>query len=180
LSPNGGRLAGVLTWTTLASPVDELLLTANDGALRSVWFSPHKTRPHPSMVEQLGTLGAIRDDHDPVLVETARQLGAYFAGRLTEFDLPMDPVGTPFQQLVWGALCTIPYGETWSYGELAAAVGKGPAASRAVGLANGANPISIFVPCHRVIGADGSLVGYGGGLDRKRFLLELEQPSLFS
>jgi methylated-DNA-[protein]-cysteine S-methyltransferase len=102
------------------------------------------------------------------------QLGEYFAGERTEFDLPLAPHGTPFQLAVWAELTRIPYGETASYGEVAAALGKSPVASRAVGLANGRNPISIIVPCHRVIGADGSLTGYGWGLERKEWLLRHE------
>ena len=104
---------------------------------------------------------------------TAQQLDAYFAGELKDFDVPLDMRGTDFQRRVWHQLTAIPYGETWSYGEVAAAIGK-PSASRAVGHANGSNPVSIIVPCHRVIGSSGRLVGYGGGLDRKRALLELE------
>ena len=107
--------------------------------------------------------------------ETARQLDAYFAGELKDFDVPLDMQGTDFQQMVWKQLTAIPYGETWSYGEMAAAIGK-PSASRAVGHANGRNPVSIIVPCHRVIGSSGKLVGYGGGLDRKQALLALESP----
>jgi methylated-DNA-[protein]-cysteine S-methyltransferase len=102
-----------------------------------------------------------------------RELDAYFAGRLQKFTLPLDLRGTPFQKAVWGALLGIPYGETRSYSDIAVAIGK-PAAVRAVGLANGANPVSIIVPCHRVIGKSGDLVGYGGGLERKRALLHLE------
>ena len=102
------------------------------------------------------------------------QLEAYFAGELTEFDIVLDLEGTEFQKRVWAELLTIPYGQTRSYGEMARNLGK-PGASRAVGLANGRNPVSIIVPCHRVIGADGSLTGYGGGLDRKTHLLDLEQ-----
>ena len=109
-----------------------------------------------------------------MLDEAVRQLGEYFAGERRDFDLPLDPVGTPFQLTVWAALRDIPYAETINYGQLAGRVGN-PHASRAVGLANGRNPISIVVPCHRVIGANGSLTGYGGGLDRKRTLLELER-----
>ena len=116
----------------------------------------------------------IRDPHVKPIADVARQLQAYFDGDLKQFDLPIDPQGTPFQQLVWKELCNIPYGITISYGELAARIGN-PKGSRAVGLANGRNPISIIVPCHRVIGANGKLVGYGGGLDRKIWLLELEQ-----
>ena len=98
---------------------------------------------------------------------------AYFTGELTEFDLPLAPTGTPFQSRVWAGLREIPYGVTLTYGELARRIGQ-PTASRAVGLANGKNPLSIIVPCHRVIGSDGSMTGYGGGLERKRFLLALE------
>ena len=105
--------------------------------------------------------------------EPIRQLQAYFAGELENFDLPLGPQGTPFQQKVWNELCRIPYGQTISYGELAKRIGN-PNASRAVGLANGSNPIPILIPCHRVIGSSGKLVGYGGGLELKRRLLELE------
>ena len=111
---------------------------------------------------------------DTVLATTARQLDTYFAGRLRTFDLPLAPAGTPFQQRVWSALRGIPFGETRSYAQLAKAIGK-PSAMRAVGAANGRNPIAIIVPCHRVIGADGSLTGFGGGIERKKFLLSLEQ-----
>ena len=110
-----------------------------------------------------------------ILERAATQLTEYFAGTRTEFDVPLAPRGTPFQLAVWAELTRIPYGSTVSYGEVAAALGKSPVASRAVGLANGRNPISIIVPCHRVIGADGNMTGYGGGLPRKRFLLMMEQ-----
>jgi len=110
---------------------------------------------------------------DAVLVATARQLDSYFAGQLRTFDLPLAPVGTPFQRRVWSALRDIPFGETRSYGQLAKTIGQ-PSAMRAVGAANGRNPIAIIVPCHRVIGADGSLTGFGGGVERKKFLLSLE------
>jgi methylated-DNA-[protein]-cysteine S-methyltransferase len=109
-----------------------------------------------------------------VLEETAGQLAAYFAGELTSFDIALTMDGSRFQRAVWNGLREIPYGRTISYGELARRIGQ-PSASRAVGLANGRNPIAIVVPCHRVIGANGSLTGYGGGIDRKRFLLSLEQ-----
>jgi methylated-DNA-[protein]-cysteine S-methyltransferase len=105
--------------------------------------------------------------------EVTRQLDGYFAGDRTEFDLPLHPTGTPFQLEVWEALTAIPYGEVRSYGQVAEQLGR-PGASRAVGLANGRNPIAVIVPCHRVIGASGSLTGYGGGLHRKRLLLDLE------
>ena len=113
------------------------------------------------------------DDPTGVLAEAASQLKAYFARELETFDLPLDARGTDFQRSVWAELSRIPFGETRSYGEQAERIGK-PAAVRAVGLANGANPISVIVPCHRVIGADGSLTGFGGGLDLKRRLLEHE------
>lgn len=110
----------------------------------------------------------------PLLAEADRQLREYFEGKRREFDLPLAPAGTAFMLRVWKALQEIPYGQTRTYGEIAAAVGNGKAC-RAVGLANNRNPISIVIPCHRVIGADGKLVGYGGGLDKKAFLLDLEQ-----
>ena len=146
---------------TIDSPIGRLLLTADEQALTGLYMEPHPRLPASAV-------------HDPAaFAEVAAQLDAYFAGSLTDFDLPLAPSGTPFQLRVWEALRAIPYGETCSYRELAEAVGK-PAAVRAVGAANGRNPISVIVPCHRVIGADGSLTGYGGGLDRKRILLELE------
>lgn len=116
----------------------------------------------------------IRDDNHPLIQEACRQLETYFAGELRQFDLPLDLRGTPFQMRVWAALLAIPYGETRSYSQLARQIGA-PRAVRAVGGANHANPIAIVVPCHRVIAAGGALAGYGGGLDRKRFLLELER-----
>ncbi|HEX5448564.1 MAG TPA: methylated-DNA--[protein]-cysteine S-methyltransferase [Gaiellaceae bacterium] len=114
------------------------------------------------------------DESSALLDEAAAQLAAYFAGELTSFDLPLDLDGTEFQQQCWLALATIPYGQTVSYGEQARRLGLGPDAARAVGAANGQNPLPIVLPCHRVIGADGSLTGFGGGLHRKRFLLEHE------
>ncbi len=110
-----------------------------------------------------------------ILREAARQLESYFAGELEEFNLPLAPSGTDFQRRVWAALLDVPYGQTASYGEIATRLGLPLSASRAIGLANGSNPIAIVVPCHRIIGADGSLTGYGGGLDNKRLLLQLEQ-----
>jgi methylated-DNA-[protein]-cysteine S-methyltransferase len=117
----------------------------------------------------------VRDDR--VFGDVAEQLRAYFAGELTAFDVPLRLEGTAFQRSVWSALTEIPYGRTWSYGQVGAHIGK-PSAMRAVGLANGRNPVAIIVPCHRVIGASGKLVGYGGGLDRKVFLLELEKRAI--
>ena len=119
-----------------------------------------------------------RNDQNPVLRDAVRQLGAYFAGELGRFELPLAARGTPFQQRVWKALSQIPYAQTRSYGEIAAALGT-PKSVRAVGAANGRNPIPIVVPCHRVIGADGSLTGYGGGLPLKKLLLELEARYAF-
>jgi len=114
----------------------------------------------------------------PLIKKTAAQLTEYFAGKRTEFDLPLVPSGTEFQRSAWQALLTIPYGKTRSYGEIAAQIGN-PKACRAVGMANNRNPIAIIIPCHRVIGSNGSLVGYGGGLDVKRFLLDLENRCTF-
>ena len=154
----------------MASPVDELLLTTDGSALTAVWFSPHKGAAQGDLAGAAGD----RDDDHPVLAETRRQLAAYFAGDLTDFDLPLAAGGSGFQQRVWAALREIPYATTCSYGDIAARLGLPPGASRAVGLANGSNPVSVIVPCHRVIGADGSLTGYGGGLERKRWLLDHE------
>jgi methylated-DNA-[protein]-cysteine S-methyltransferase len=159
-------------WTVMDSPVGELRIVERNGAVTAIEFSPW--RP-PSDGRPLGP----RDDANPVLVETVRQLTAYFHRELTVFDLPLAPYGTEFQQRVWKELQEIEYGETASYGQIAARLGHTNAASRAVGLANGRNPIPIVIPCHRVIGADGSLTGYAGGMDRKQTLLELEQDALF-
>jgi methylated-DNA-[protein]-cysteine S-methyltransferase len=155
------------THTVVPSPIGLLTLVCSDGALTGLHMDGERHRPP---VERFGE----RDESMPLLVEAARQLTAYFAGRLIDFDLPIWLQGTPFQRHVWAALADIPYGETVSYGELAAQIGQ-PSAARAVGLANGRNPVAVIVPCHRVVGSTGSLVGYGGGLDRKRYLLRLEQ-----
>lgn len=145
----------------LPSPLGELTICADDLGITAVAF--------PGEVE------AVPAPNPNALVrEAVAQLAAYFAGRRTRFELPLNAAGTPFQRRVWQALCTVPYGNTSSYGEIAAAVGN-PRASRAVGLANGRNPIAILVPCHRIIGGDGSLTGYGGGLERKRWLLDHER-----
>jgi len=147
---------------THESPVGPLTLVSDGARLLGVHFPGWKPPPHSGRA------------HDKVLEAAARQLDAYFAGRSKKFDLPLGLDGTPFQRLVWSALLDIPYGETRSYAQLAAAIGK-PSATRAVGAANGRNPIAIVVPCHRVIGANGSLTGFGGGLERKKFLLTFEQ-----
>lgn len=152
-------------WTEMASPVGSLTLVAQDGALTAIQFGRHTAAPYAE--------GATRDDGDATLAEARRQLSAYFAGERTDFSLPLAPRGTPFQRRVWTALERIPYGETVSYGDIAAAIGARGSA-RAVGAANGANPLPIVVPCHRVVGADGSLTGYGGGMERKKRLLALE------
>ena len=155
-----------MTWTVLdPTPVGPLLLTTDGEALTGLWFGAGPGE------------GERSDDH-PVLRRAAEQLAEYFAGDRKEFDLALAPKGTAFQMGVWAALREIPYGTTISYGELARRVGN-PAASRAVGLANGRNPIAIVVPCHRVIGANGSLTGFGGGMDAKRTLLEIESATLF-
>lgn len=150
--------------TVIDSPYDPLTLVATDGVLSGVWLTGGR---HVPPRESFG-------ERDPRPFGAAiEQLGAYFAGELREFTLPLAPRGTDFQLRVWAALRRIPYGVTWSYGRLAAELGS-PGASRAVGLANGRNPLPIVVPCHRVIGADGSLTGYSGGIGRKRALLEAE------
>ena len=151
--------------TTIESPVGPLTLTAEGGALTRVHMYEQRHMPTSIPPEW--------ERDDDAFTEIVAQLDDYFAGTLTEFDLPLAAAGTDFQKRVWRALCEIPYGETISYGELARYVGK-PGASRAVGLANGRNPIGIVVPCHRVIGADGSLTGYGGGIERKVWLLQHE------
>ncbi|MEU8762658.1 methylated-DNA--[protein]-cysteine S-methyltransferase [Streptomyces sp. NPDC048659] len=150
--------------TVVDSPYDALTLVAVDGVLSRVHMTDQRHRPPE---ESFGT-----PDPRP-FTETVRQLDAYFAGELTDFDLELHLIGTPFQLRVWEQLRLIPYGETRTYGELAEALGN-PGASRAVGLANGKNPVSIIVPCHRVIGSGGSLTGYGGGLTRKKRLLAFE------
>jgi methylated-DNA-[protein]-cysteine S-methyltransferase len=158
-------------WTVIDSPIGDLRIVEHDGAITAIEFSPfrdHDGRPR-----------GVRDDDNAVLMEAARQLRAYFDRDLKEFDLPLDPIGSDFQRSVWAQLLTIGYGETASYGEVAKRLGKTNAASRAVGLANGSNPIPIVIPCHRVIGADGTLTGYAGGVGRKQTLLEIEQDALF-
>ncbi|MCX5386527.1 methylated-DNA--[protein]-cysteine S-methyltransferase [Streptomyces sp. NBC_00083] len=155
-----------ITHTVVDSPYGPLTLVAADGVLSRLSMEDQRHRPPQE------TFGERADDGP--FPEVIRQLRAYFAGELTRFELDLAMLGTPFQQRVWRELQRIPYGETRSYGELAEALGS-PKASRAVGLANGRNPVGIIVPCHRVIGANGSLTGYGGGLDRKQRLLAFER-----
>ena len=152
-------------YTTVTSPVGPLLLAGGDDGLRAIEF--HASR-HPVPRDDDWREG----DH-PVLQRTRAQLSEYFAGSRRTFDLPLAPRGTDFQRATWQALAGIPYGSTISYAELASRVGR-PKAMRAVGAANGRNPLPIVLPCHRVIGADGSLTGFGGGLPTKEFLLSLE------
>ena len=159
-------------WTTLDSPIGELRVIARDDAIVAIEFSPFRGLADGRPIGD-------RDDDAPLLKEAVRQLEAYFAKDLREFDLPLAPVGSAFQQRVWEELQRIGWGETASYGEIAHRLGMTNAASRAVGLANGRNPIPIVVPCHRVIGANGSLTGYAGGLERKQILLDLETDALF-
>ncbi|WP_345589880.1 methylated-DNA--[protein]-cysteine S-methyltransferase [Streptomyces marokkonensis] len=156
--------------TVIDSPYGALTLVAEDGALCGLYMTDQRHRPPEE------SFGAADDGP---FAEAEEQLTAYFAGELKDFTLGLSLNGTPFQRTVWEQLRRIPYGETRTYGELAAALGN-PAASRAVGLANGRNPIGIIVPCHRVIGASGGLTGYGGGLGRKQRLLDFERgPALF-
>ena len=150
--------------TTIPSPLGDLLLTGNGQALTGVYLTPHRRGPTAD--------GDWVRDEAP-FTEARQQLSEYFAGARTVFDLPTAATGTPFQQRVWQALRAIPHGRTASYGDIARAIGN-PKAVRAVGLANGRNPLSIVVPCHRVIGSDGSLTGYGGGVERKQWLLAHE------
>jgi methylated-DNA-[protein]-cysteine S-methyltransferase len=159
-------------WTLIDSPVGELRLVAQDGAITAIDFMP------ALYAEGRGSRGE-RVDSDPVLVECARQLAEYFAGDRTFFDLPLAPAGTPFQERVWEQLQKIEYGTTCSYGEIAGRLAMTGHGARAVGLANGRNPIPIVIPCHRVIGANGTLTGYAGGLERKTALLGLESGVLF-
>ncbi len=159
-------------WTVTHSPVGDLRIVAREAVLTAIEFAPFRASPSGEPIGE-------RDDDHPVLRPTVDQLAAYFARDLKEFDLPLAPRGSDFQQRVWAQLRGIGYGETASYGEIARRLGMTNAASRAVGLANGRNPIPIVIPCHRVIGADGRLTGYAGGLPRKQLLLELEQDALF-
>jgi methylated-DNA-[protein]-cysteine S-methyltransferase len=163
-----GRGTSAISYTYLETSIGSLLLTASDSGLDSVLFprNGHPSSPAPEWQKDAS-----------LLQEPIRQLRAYFAGQLENFDLALAPQGTPFQRTVWDELCRIPYSETISYGELAKRIGN-PNASRAVGLANGSNPIPIIIPCHRVIGSNGKLTGYGGGLPIKEKLLALERRQL--
>jgi methylated-DNA-[protein]-cysteine S-methyltransferase len=143
---------------TRLSPLGPVTITEEDGAITALEFSG----------------GGETDIPSPLLQRAFRELEEYFAGARRDFDLPLNPHGTPFQRAVWNALLKIPYGQTRAYKDIALAVGR-PKAYRAVGMANNRNPVAVFIPCHRVIGAGGQLVGYGGGLDKKQYLLDLER-----
>lgn len=145
---------------TMQSPIGLLTIEETDGAITALRFGGETVSPPPT----------------PLLQRAAQQLTEYFDARRRRFDLPLRPQGTAFQQAAWSALCDIPYGQTRTYAQQAAAIGR-PKACRAVGMANHCNPLPLFIPCHRVIGAGGKLTGYAGGLAIKRFLLELEQAS---
>ncbi|WP_072314401.1 methylated-DNA--[protein]-cysteine S-methyltransferase [Agrococcus sp. Marseille-P2731] len=153
-----------MTHTTISSPIGPLTLVRGDAGLRGVYMLDHRPAPDEA---------AFGERDDAAFGDAVAQLGEYWAGERTGFDLELAPAGTAFQQRVWSALREIPYGETRTYGWIAACIGQ-PTAVRAVGLANSRNPLSIVVPCHRVVGASGALTGYAGGTERKRFLLDLE------
>lgn len=153
------------------SPIGELKLVASERGLAGILWKADKSWRVPHLAS------AVADEAHPVLLETERQLTEYFAGSRKVFDLPLDFAGTDFNKKVWAALLTIPYGETRSYGQIAQQIGK-PGVARAVGVANSRNPISIVAPCHRVIGANGKLTGFAGGLEAKAFLLSLESNDL--
>ena len=155
-----------MNYSVMQSPIGPLTIVATNGALVAVLMDGHHRSPVPE--------SAWGERVDDALPDATLQLGEYFAGKRQAFDLPLAPSGTEFQRRVWAALAEIPYGETRSYGQIATAIGR-PGASRAVGMANGRNPVSIVVPCHRVVGASGSLTGYAGGPERKQFLLDLER-----
>lgn len=154
--------SGTQFHTRVLSPLGDLIVTANDAAV---------TRVHIARAEDADVSASCKN---ALLEKAASELKGYFAGELRSMSVPLAPQGTPFQQRVWQALKTIPYGETRAYSQIAQMIGS-PKACRAVGMANNKNPIMILIPCHRVIGKDGSLTGYAGGLDKKRFLLELEK-----
>lgn len=157
-----------MSWLVIESPIGDLRLVADGPALVAIEFSPFGA----------DVVGEHDPDH-PVLRAAADQLAEYFAGERASFELPLAPRGTDFQSRVWQELRRVGHGERISYGELASRIGLPAGSARAVGAANGANPLPIVVPCHRVVGADGSLTGYAGGLPRKQLLLDLERPTLF-
>jgi methylated-DNA-[protein]-cysteine S-methyltransferase len=153
-------------WSELSTPLNTMVLACSEGGLHGVWFVGQHYFDGPALAWQ-------RDDQHPLLREAAAQLTDWYAGQRRDFTLPLAPVGTPFQQAVWAELARIAHGHTRTYGEVATSLGR-PSASRAVGAATGRNPLSILIPCHRLVGRDGALTGYAGGLDRKRTLLAFE------
>ncbi|MGH9127332.1 MAG: methylated-DNA--[protein]-cysteine S-methyltransferase [Acidimicrobiales bacterium] len=157
--------AATIRYSFTPSPLGSILLSASETGLRGLHFTGHAHSPEPAVPWE-------RDDD--AFEGLSAQLAEYFDGRRTDFDVPLDMVGTAFERQVWAALLGVGYGETASYGEIARRIGR-PGAARAIGAANGRNPVSIIVPCHRVIGADASLTGYGWGVDRKAWLLDLER-----
>jgi methylated-DNA-[protein]-cysteine S-methyltransferase len=159
---------------TAPAPVKATTVTSPIGPLTLTWAAGALTGLHMQHQAHLPPQAALLERDDAPFPDVVGQLEAYFGGALKTFDVPLQLAGTEFQRAVWRALMDIPYGETRSYAQIALAVGK-PGAQRAVGLANGRNPVAVIVPCHRVIAADGTMGGYGGGLDRKRYLLELER-----
>jgi methylated-DNA-[protein]-cysteine S-methyltransferase len=173
-------------WTSVESPVGPLRVIAHRDAVTAIEFEgprepglSARSSVSQAAARSLGQPVGDRDDTDPLLAEVRRQLDAYFAKELKVFDLPVRPQGTPFQLTVWDQLVTIGWGQTATYGEIAGRLGMTGHGSRAVGMANGRNPIPIVIPCHRVVGADGTLTGYAGGVERKQALLALESDSLF-
>ncbi len=173
-------------WTMTESPVGPLRVIADSGAVTAIEFAGPAdpgAAPRSSVARaaarSAGRPVGERDDAHPLLVDVVHQLAAYFAGDLKDFEVPVAASGSDFQQRVWAQLRRIGYGETATYGEVARRLGMTPAAARAVGLANGRNPVPIVVPCHRVVGSGGTLTGYAGGLRRKQLLLDLEQGALF-
>jgi methylated-DNA-[protein]-cysteine S-methyltransferase len=176
---HAGATHHLAAWGELPSALGPLLLGTDGVALTCVFFDGHRSAGRADPRAERVREAADRDDAHPVLAAAREQLGAYLARRLRAFDLPLAPAGSAFQQRVWAALVEIPYGRTATYGDVALRLGLPVGAARAVGLANGQNPISIVVPCHRVVGAAGALTGYAGGLDRKRTLLDLERDLLF-
>lgn len=157
---------GTLAWTGISTPLGPMILAAAGEGLAGAWFAGQ--RHFDGVADDW-----LRQDDNPFLEEARRQLVAYFAGRLGRFDLPLAPAGTAFQRRVWQAIATVAFGATRGYGRIAADLGQ-PAAARAVGAATGRNPISVIIPCHRLVGARGDLTGYAGGVDRKRALLAWE------
>ncbi|MFP5253513.1 MAG: methylated-DNA--[protein]-cysteine S-methyltransferase [Actinomycetes bacterium] len=175
-------------WTSIESPLGPVKVVAHRGAVTAVEFTGPvaaaatagpRSSVRVAVQRATGRPVGERADDDPLLRDAVAQLAGYFAREVKEFDLPLRPDGTPFQQRVWEQLRRVPYGETTSYGEIARRLGMHAGASRPVGAANGRNPIAIVIPCHRVVGTNGLLSGYAGGVERKQALLDLEQHALF-